>query len=435
MPSVSCFSLPLAEWQQPPDHRRAYYHQHKKRKIEEQTEELDRSGDDDDFNSVGDEAGSSHRSFSSSGKPFAYATLSPNIAATLEDDAEDEEEDEYFSRHFPHTPRKKTRKRTAVREDVQTELQNLRPPMFLQPSSNFASHTRQSLGVLTAILHDSLLKSNFHQAGKVWARILSTQIGGRPTDIRSQGRWGIGAEILLKQGTMLPSPSDERSEESPSESAHEETEGESADERPLLFTRNGFEKAKAYYERLILQYPFNKQNPLAPNALDFYPAMFGLWIYTIQQEMDASLHRIEKEDADDTTSERMDDTSETIRRKTEERENVRQAALQQAEEIASRIDELLLGPPYSESGVLLRLRGMISLWVGDLHVAQVPKDDHEHPESTWGEASPSEGLETDDTRQRERRSEHIEKAKYFFGKATDRGEHVNLENLEEPDSV
>merc|ERR1712093_213285 len=48
-------------------------------------------------------------------------------------------------------------------------------------------------------------------------------------------------------------------------------------------SREGLELAKSYYERLILEYPYNRQFQRSVSALDFWPAMVGCEIYGVQE--------------------------------------------------------------------------------------------------------------------------------------------------------
>ena len=57
------------------------------------------------------------------------------------------------------------------------------------------------------------------------------------------------------------------------------------------------------------------------------------------------------------------------------RDEIRQTALTASDKIAARLDELMTTPPYSDSHSLLRLRGMIALYIGDLSVPALPPDD------------------------------------------------------------
>ncbi|KMU75165.1 hypothetical protein CISG_04113 [Coccidioides immitis RMSCC 3703] len=53
----------------------------------------------------------------------------------------------------------------------------------------------------------------------------------------------------------------------------------------------------------------------------------------------------------------------------------RSKELEEAQQIASQLDDLLVSPPFSDSYELLRLRGMVSLWIGDLCVSSVSPDE------------------------------------------------------------
>jgi hypothetical protein len=46
---------------------------------------------------------------------------------------------------------------------------------------------------------------------------------------------------------------------------------------------------------------------------------------------------------------------------------IRNRELEQALPIAQRLDELLVNPPYDTSHELLHIRGMVALWLSDLH--------------------------------------------------------------------
>lgn len=60
------------------------------------------------------------------------------------------------------------------------------------------------------------------------------------------------------------------------------------------------------------------------------------------------------------------------------KEDARLRALEAASGIANRMDELMTGPPWTDSGVLLRLRGCVALWMGDLNVPTPWKGEKEH---------------------------------------------------------
>ncbi|KAG9804556.1 hypothetical protein KCU77_g22706, partial [Aureobasidium melanogenum] len=95
---------------------------------------------------------------------------------------------------FPHAPAVKPTSRQPSSNNLQKELAALKPPLYVPPpgeQDTTSSLRRHHLGVLTTILHTSLLKHDFVRAGRAWGMILRTNILGRPLDVRTHGRWGI----------------------------------------------------------------------------------------------------------------------------------------------------------------------------------------------------------------------------------------------------
>ncbi|KAN0104556.1 hypothetical protein V8E51_010301 [Hyaloscypha variabilis] len=254
----------------------------------------------------------------------------------------------------------------------------------------------QHLSVLTTILQRCLLEGDIMRASRAWAMLIRTQVGGRGIDLRGSGYWGIGAELLIRS-----------LERKRNYSYDEETDDE--DEELMGVKRwgskEGLEKARDYYERLILQHPYKRQFDGSVSALDFWPAMIGCEIYGIQFEQNEGLRSITREEQEDDGGERSGSESEESeedaeaegdgvdaayvaeqRRKTRRmgrrterrwtaRDEIRQTALTASDKIAARLDELMTTPPYSDSHNLLRLRGMIALYIGDLSVPALPRDD------------------------------------------------------------
>jgi hypothetical protein len=123
--------------------------------------------------------------------------------------------------------------------------------------------------------------------------------------------------------------------------------------------------------------------------------MLGCWIFHVQSRLQQALNRIHDTAAaqsidnasaeTDTESVNIESGDEVLsgsdggwqrrRRKRDEplwenRDKVRTKALGDAEAIAIRMDELMLTPPYSDSAILLHLRGMVSLWIADLVIPE-----------------------------------------------------------------
>lgn len=257
---------------------------------------------------------------------------------------------------FPHGP---IAERNSRIDTTQKDLSELKPPLYIPPpdeSDRITSLRRHHLSVLTTILHTSLQKSDFLRAGRAWGLILRSEMHGKGIDVRTQGRWGIGAEILLRQqSTQLRSNTNDFSPLSTS--SHHYDEARNDHPGAISISPGNFEAAKAYYERLILEFPYRKMQPHKTSALTFYPAMFSLCIAEIQAKCTRkpSSRRSTPSDHDSDTEEASNETNA-----------LKTAELDLAVDLAARMDELMLSPPYDTYPPLLQLRAMVALWVGDL---------------------------------------------------------------------
>lgn len=202
----------------------------------------------------------------------------------------------------------------------------------------------QHLAALTAIVHRSLLTEDFTRAARALGLMFREDSVNRHVAVRSQGYMGIAAEVLLRQGCSR--------------------QGSAAEVSPagLLFTREGFENAKRFYERLIIRHPYHKSWPGSVNAVDFYLAMFNLWIYVTHAENSGSaadVHECDGITHSPSSSPRSDSPHFGSRAKVRE--------IEQANEIASRMDTCMATLPYMDEPELIRLRAMVALWIADLH--------------------------------------------------------------------
>jgi len=191
-------------------------------------------------------------------------------------------------------------------------------------------------------------------------------------DIRQNGRWGVGAELLMRRG--VESSKSQRPRLNGSEDGMQSSDegGEAHDSGESAFSDEGFRLARRYYERLILQYPHTPYSQHDVNALVLYPALFNIWIYEVQSR---SRRSQQPPSADRPTSSAGSETSDVRSSPsatgTSARRN-RELETEQALQIAQRMDEVMQGPPYDASVQLLRLRGMLGLWLSDL--LSRPKD-------------------------------------------------------------
>ncbi|KAF2790199.1 hypothetical protein K505DRAFT_190920, partial [Melanomma pulvis-pyrius CBS 109.77] len=265
---------------------------------------------------------------------------------------------------FPHAPPRTARDAFNYTK-LQKELAGLDPPLYVVKAASKSDPVdrkserpalRQThLDVLSTMMHHCLLKGDYHRAGRAWGMILRTKIAGLPVDPRNHGRWGIGAEILLRRNARNQSI---RRQNNRYDTESADGEQISSDES-TLYTQEGFELAREYYERLIVQHPNRKQLLHSIDDRTFYPAMFSLWIYETTMVSDDARARASA---------------------TNEEE------LRQAKEIAQRIDQLVVSPPFDKHADLLQLRGMVGLWMGDL----VLGEDSLGQEDDWNSNEPHE---------------------------------------------
>ncbi|TVY68982.1 hypothetical protein LSUE1_G008372 [Lachnellula suecica] len=272
----------------------------------------------------------------------------------------------------------------------------------------------QHLSVLTAILQRCLQEGDIPRASRAWAMLLRAQVGGLGVDIRETGYWAIGAELLMRSSETKAKNRFHANEDSDYEADDEDDmDGRAAKgevDARRWGTTEGLEKVKAYYERLILQYPYKRQFHGSVNALDFWPAMLSCEIYGMEVEEKQSLMKIaaaeerdENQEGSDSDSDDFQDAESHVsdeedggfaaeqkrkerlsRRRAEkrwlQRDGVRHTALNAAEAIAARMDELMTTPPFSDSQVLLRLRGMLAICIGQHSIPAMPiqeEDDNE----------------------------------------------------------
>ena len=197
--------------------------------------------------------------------------------------------------------------------------------------------------------------------------LLRAETSGVAFDVRSGHRWGLGAETMLRAGyARAPNQQGRLARQSGFDNSF----------RSDLFDRSGLAGAQDYYERLILQYPYRRALPNTTSSINFYAAMFSLWIFMVSQQPHnpaTSSGDIEGEGLGrigpgpvlwhqislQSSTARADDTAGSLN-------DVDGLTRVHADEIADRLDEILVSPPFSEHPWFLRLRGMVALWILDL---------------------------------------------------------------------
>lgn len=252
---------------------------------------------------------------------------------------------------FPHAaiPDTKAEGTRTVEED----LANLNHPLYAPkstPDDTSGSLRRRHLDNLTAILHKCMLNSDWTRASRVWGLILRTEVGGYGPDIRQHGRWMVGAELLMRRNQTIVDPA---AQQSPSHDT-------------ARISDEGFRAAREYYERLVLQYPHQQRTHHSTvSAKVIYPALFNIWVYEVQDRSERARKSVHESKGASEVDETLSVASGSSERFAVQ--SIYSRELAEAQPIAHRLDDLLLNPPYDAQPELLELRGMIGLWLSDLH--------------------------------------------------------------------
>jgi hypothetical protein len=287
---------------------------------------------------------------------------------------------------FPHAPARISKDRYGPKK-LQEEI--AQPPSRLyavnalpqgdsiNKQSEATSLKKNHLNLLSTVMHRCLLEGDYERAGRAWGMLLRTQVvGGHPVDPRNHGRWGIGAEILLRRdanmtvGDINALPSNQQSPDQ------------------AMFSEEGFALAKEYFERLIVQHPNRKLMPHAIDERTFYPAMFSLWIFEVCEKSRRARERIQENSqrsrSRSTSLDGVMDGHSNANNIQAREEAIQVEELAAATEIAERLDQLVASPPFDKQASLLHLRGHVGLWVSMLLLGQVTGDDDWDMDTTDG---------------------------------------------------
>ena len=226
------------------------------------------------------------------------------------------------------------------------------PPKLLAGQGTKTGGTRQRhLAILTAMMHRSFLQHDFVRAGRALGLLLRSEVSGHSVDLRNGHLWGLGAEILCRQ-------QQQPSQASAFNTSIVELGLGAAKVLDQHVTYHGFEKARQYYDRLSLQYPYFKSFPDAIGPQDFRFAIFSLWIYI----------SVNREGLKENVPQALPNHTSKSQAGRKVVGNSQGEAVHQAREISQQLDELMSSPPYSDNEMFRNLKVMVDRWTTDLGI-------------------------------------------------------------------
>ncbi|KAB5572402.1 hypothetical protein GE09DRAFT_667627 [Coniochaeta sp. 2T2.1] len=232
----------------------------------------------------------------------------------------------------------------------------------------------RNIGVLVGILRRCVEEGDMPRARRAFGLLIRAKVDGRAVDLRAEGFWGLGAEILMRSGDGQGGHGGEEGRQ----------DGETAKEKKRRWgSVQNMVLVRRFFEDLIQLYPYNRLHPDSVSALDFYPVLFSCEMYNVHVELEMALEKLDQdreEEEEDNSEMQADDDEARERRTKAARDELRIAALEVMRGVASRMDELMMVVPYSKSLEMLRLRGMIALFMGDLEVPAPPRGAYEEDE-------------------------------------------------------
>lgn len=298
------------------------------------------------------------------------------------------------------------------------------------------------LGVLTGVVLLALAEGDVPRARRAFGLLRRSEVRGKPVDLRRNGLWALGAEVLMREGEERRRRSRSRTARSGDDrddadaddddndddhhhlgeqggGAQHQQQGDDDDagerwrrEKEGVQRRWGsaanMPRLRAYLEGLIRMYPYNRLHPGSTSDLDFYPVLFGSELYDAWSEHRRALDALEErsddddEDVDDDDPYALEMTDEhhhggggdddgddyaagvrptrRERRLREDKAALGLRAMGVVRDVVARMDALLENAPYSRSAEMLRLRGMAALYLGDLSMPPPPRTKDEEEE-------------------------------------------------------
>ncbi|KAJ4390593.1 hypothetical protein N0V93_004189 [Gnomoniopsis smithogilvyi] len=261
----------------------------------------------------------------------------------------------------------------------------------------------QHLGLLTNVVLRALEEGDIARAKRAFGLVRRSEVRGKPVDLRRNGLWSLGAEVLMRDGEVPSSRRVEFDQEGAAVAEDGDVAQQQQQQQPPVRrwgAAANMPQLRAYLEELVRQYPYNRLHPNSISDLDFYPVLFGCEFYNTWAEHRLALERLEEDaeawsddidmpedpyedgyiaEDDDHHTHQVHLTSRD-RRLRQSKAELGLQALGTMHDVAKRMDTLMENAPYKTNVEMLRLRGMVALYVGDLGMPPPPRADDEEVE-------------------------------------------------------
>lgn len=322
--------------------------------------------------------------------------------------------------------------------DTDAESQKYRDEDVLTNASDRIKH----MSFMMAILHRCLQEGDIIRAKRAFSLLIRT----KDVDIRLNEMWSLGTEILMRHGSTIDLQSPEGVDDTGSGGTSHSNAAASRP-YPRWGSARNIHKVRDYLETLSQHYPYDSNYPRSTSAIDFWPALYSIEIYNVDIECKRTLHRLEESSAMNEDDSMIDppelyteteDYDTAMQRREDDRvskrwaakDEIRHTAQEAAQAIAERLDNLMQTNPFTTHIELLRLRGMLALYIGDLNLPSRLLDRGGAEDNNIGSRLQSLSLndhvrksaqnqeERDAVRRREA---EIERARGFFGRIIERG--------------
>ena len=331
--------------------------------------ESDSSGRD------GTDSDATDDSLSNARKDIRSASIKPN-ASNSPSSSSEPEGIEIPGGDFPHAYPKcdpvtklldknqLTEELAGLNLDPNAQLSGTRGGSLKQQSTLRQQHVTN----VVTILHRCLLEGDYVRASRTWGILLRVEQKRDPQFLCSNGRWGIGAEILLRQNPQA----EEDAAKDPCTDSDSETGRRETVDLPVFAAAHSeevFEKVRKYFDTLCVLYPHRKRSTNPINEHIFKYAMFGLWIHFVQE------HAAVIKNGGQSRTSQLESEIESHLEDGHIEEQLRKSQtylLEQARKILSELELLVTKAEFTDDKPLCKLKDMAKEWVEDLLLADAP---------------------------------------------------------------